>query len=257
MNHLPWLLFGRWVEGVEVWEGPPTKGNLREILCPSLCTRPPLPDDPRFLGYFQHTSLYPLRENNGPLISDERLYAWLDPMNTTIHMREPALTSAELNKVTRSAQRESRLSPRSLDPRFSASKGALSASAAAALPWLPSSRSTTSSRLTGRVTLLLPQVRTVIPYVFRYKHPLDCGGRKWWAPLSFLKALYPEQPQPNRLRSLKLPSPFPPAPGSCRCRTPSTRPAKSGCSHLRSASSTLWWSLPPTPPTRRLSMSTA
>jgi len=77
--------------------------------------------DDRILAYFQHTSLYPLTENNGPLISNERLNAWLDPMNSSIAMREPLLKPEELNKVY-----------------------------------------------------------TVLPYVYRYKYPLDCGGRKWY-----------------------------------------------------------------------------
>lgn len=55
--------------------------------------------DPRILAYFQHTSLHQLRENNGPLSSDNRLLAWIDPMNTTIQMRQPPLGTTELNKV--------------------------------------------------------------------------------------------------------------------------------------------------------------
>uniref|UniRef100_A0A061QX74 Uncharacterized protein n=1 Tax=Tetraselmis sp. GSL018 TaxID=582737 RepID=A0A061QX74_9CHLO len=80
--------------------------------------------DQRILAFLQHTALYPLLENNGPLIDDQRLMAWLDPMNVSIQMRQPEITKEELKKVY-----------------------------------------------------------TVIPYVYRYLHPLDCGGRKWFLQL--------------------------------------------------------------------------
>lgn len=101
-----------------------THTRLIIIQTTDLATLPKLPcsySDPRILAIFQHTSLYSLKENNGPLIGDERLFAWIDPMNTTIQMRSPVLGSSELNKVA-----------------------------------------------------------TVMPYVYRYRHPLDCGGRKWF-----------------------------------------------------------------------------
>jgi len=100
-----------------------THTRLIIVQTADMATIPKLPcayGDPRILAYFQHTSLHQLRENNGPLSSDNRLLAWIDPMNTTIQMRQPPLGTTELNKV-----------------------------------------------------------HTVMPYVYKYRHPLDCGGRKW------------------------------------------------------------------------------
>jgi len=79
-------------------------------------------DDPRVLAIWQHTTILPLAENNGPLVESRRHFSWLTDVQ-----------ESDTNYIFRA-------------PKFTASA--------------------------------LSKIDVMIPQIYRWRYPLDCGGRR-------------------------------------------------------------------------------
>lgn len=68
-------------------------------------------DDPRVLAIWQHTTILPLAENNGPLVESRRHFSWLTDVqesDTNYIFRAPKFTASALSKVPPSLVRRRR-----------------------------------------------------------------------------------------------------------------------------------------------------
>ena len=129
---------------------------------------PPTSEDGRIIAVLQHTALQPLAENNGALRGDRRHFMWFAQNETKgalvpITYRIPELDQEGAEKVS-STQRPRARQPSTLFPSPSHPPGKLE-------------HRISFPDTTARRFPRLLQIQVLIPQVYRWRWPLDCGGK--------------------------------------------------------------------------------